>query len=142
MPKTFIPLFLLLDCAFYPAERRSEDSPTVSNTDPSQIAQESMKDSFNRLDVPASRDRRAERGLDAPSVISEKSPYQMEEHKEPPLEKERDYQWLLKKASWQEFWLFLDELVDWNKKREEFRPAGAGAQKVTVFSSEQDPITT
>jgi hypothetical protein len=36
-----------------------------------------------------------------------------------PLEKDSDYLWLLKEASWQEFWLFLDQLVDWRKKREE-----------------------
>ena len=44
----------------------------------------------------------------------------MDEQKKQPLRKERSYQWLLKEASWQEFWLILDELVDWNEKRDEF----------------------
>ncbi|MFN2173110.1 MAG: hypothetical protein ACK2U0_16275 [Candidatus Promineifilaceae bacterium] len=43
----------------------------------------------------------------------------MDERTKQPLEEERDYQWLLKEASWHEFWLFLDQMVDWNKKREE-----------------------
>ena len=43
----------------------------------------------------------------------------VEKPRKRPLEKDRDYQWLLKEASWQEFWLFLDQLVDWREKREE-----------------------
>jgi hypothetical protein len=43
----------------------------------------------------------------------------VDNHSKQPVEKDKDYQWLLKEASWQEFWLFLDQLVDWNKKREE-----------------------
>jgi hypothetical protein len=40
---------------------------------------------------------------------------------EQPLEKDKDYQWLMKEASWQEFWLLVDQLVDWNKKRKEIK---------------------
>jgi hypothetical protein len=40
----------------------------------------------------------------------------MDEQKRQPLVKERDYQWLLKEASWQEFWFFLDQLVDQDLK--------------------------
>jgi hypothetical protein len=43
----------------------------------------------------------------------------VEKQTEQPLEKDKDYQWLLKEASWQEFWLLLDQLVDWNQKRKE-----------------------
>ncbi|MDX1417730.1 MAG: hypothetical protein R3293_26240 [Candidatus Promineifilaceae bacterium] len=44
----------------------------------------------------------------------------MDKQRKQPQEKERAYQWLLMEASWQEFWHSLDQLVDWNKKREEW----------------------
>lgn len=34
-------------------------------------------------------------------------------------EQDRDYSWLLKEASWGEFWFAIDQVVDWIKKREE-----------------------
>ena len=34
-------------------------------------------------------------------------------------EKKGDRRWLLGEVSWQEFWKTLDQLVDWNKKRDE-----------------------
>ncbi len=30
-----------------------------------------------------------------------------------------DYRWLLREASWREFWLALDQTVDWVKRREQ-----------------------
>ena len=30
-----------------------------------------------------------------------------------------DYQWLIKDATWGEFWFALDTVVDWIKKREQ-----------------------
>ena len=31
----------------------------------------------------------------------------------------RDRRWLLGEVSWQDFWKTLDQMVDWNKKRDE-----------------------
>jgi len=31
----------------------------------------------------------------------------------------KDRRWLLGEVSWQEFWKTLDQMVDWNKKRDE-----------------------
>jgi hypothetical protein len=42
-----------------------------------------------------------------------------------PAENDKDYHWLLKEASWQEFWFFQDQSVDWNKKREELKNLNA-----------------
>ena len=53
------------------------------------------------------------------NILNEGFQKSVDKQTEQPLEKERDYQWLLKEASWQEFWLILDQLVDWNKKRKE-----------------------
>ena len=34
-------------------------------------------------------------------------------------DKKKEHRWLLGEVSWQEFWTTLDQLVDWNKKRDE-----------------------
>jgi hypothetical protein len=41
----------------------------------------------------------------------------------------RDYTWLLREATWREFWFALDQVVDWIKKREEIEKLHEEKQK-------------
>jgi len=36
-------------------------------------------------------------------------------------EQNADYQWLLREASWEEFWFVVDSAVDWIEKREQIK---------------------
>ena len=44
-------------------------------------------------------------------------------------EPNRDYTWLLREATWGEFWFALDQVVDWIKKREELEKLQEEKQK-------------
>jgi len=43
----------------------------------------------------------------------------MSKHLGEQFEQSSDYQWLLREASWKEFWFVVDSAVDWIEKREQ-----------------------